>query len=161
MGGIDYATWQPLGLALTVLGLVISFVLWRRRGPASGLRAAAWSLLPLAAGLTGTLRLLWNVGASVTSWAANVVFNPLVWTGIALAGVSAALFAVSGAMRRRGRGVKSKRAAKAVTAEPGGRPATAPKTPAKGVSTGKAADPAGQDEDMADIEAILKRHGIS
>jgi hypothetical protein len=142
-----------------VLGLVISFILWRRRGLASGLRAAAWSLLPLVAGLTGTLRLLWNIGSSITSWAANLVFNPLVWTGIALAGVSAALFAVSGAMRRRGRGTRSKKGQKAVTAEPGSRPATTAGTPTKGLTKGSAAD--GQDDDMDDIEAILKKHGIS
>ncbi len=57
MDGLDDSTWQALGLVLTIAGLAVSAVLWSRRGPASGVRGAAWSLLPLAAGLTGVLKL--------------------------------------------------------------------------------------------------------
>lgn len=142
MGEIDNATWQALGLTLTVLGLVVSVLLWRRRGAASGLRAAAWSLLPLAAGLTGTLRLLWEVTDSVTSWAARLVFSPAVWLGIALAVVSVVLFVVSGILRRR---TPSRQAAPA--AAPAGR------KDAAAVTAG--------DDDMAEIEALLKKHGIA
>lgn len=141
MGEIDNATWQALGLTLTVLGLVVSVLLWRRRGAASGLRAAAWSLLPLAAGLTGTLRLLWEVADSVTSWAARLVFSPAVWLGIVLAVVSGVLFVVSGVLRRR-------------TAPRRAMPATADR--------GKGAPAVGGgDDDMAEIEALLKKHGIA
>src|SRR3954466_8186443 len=87
-----------------MLGLVVSFVLWRVRGPAAGLRGVAWSLLPAAAGLTGTLKLLWQIGDSVVSWAVRLVFSPVVWLGIILAGVSVVLFGVSAAMRNRGVG---------------------------------------------------------
>ncbi len=141
MGEIDNATWQALGLTLTVLGLVVSVLLWRRRGAASGLRAAAWSLLPLAAGLTGTLRLLWEVADSVTSWAARLVFSPAVWLGIVLAVVSVVLFVVSGILRRR---TPSRRAAPAAPAGGKGAPAVT-----------------GGDDDMAEIEALLKKHGIA
>ncbi len=140
MGEIDNATWQALGLTLTVLGLVASFLLWRRRGAASGLRAAAWSLLPLAAGLTGTLRLLWDVADSVATWATRLVFSPVVWLGIVLAGVSAVLFVVSGVLRRR---TPSRRAVSGAPAPARGRPAVS------------------GDDDMADIEALLKKHGIA
>ena len=99
--GIDAVTWQALGLLLTVVGLLVSAVVWARRGPAAGLRAVAWSLLPLAAGLTGTLRLLAEVAGAVTRWAARLVFSPLVWIGLAVALVAAVLFVVSGLMRRR------------------------------------------------------------
>src|SRR3954469_882507 len=60
VGDIDASTWQAIGITLTLVGLVISFVVWKRRGAAAGLRGVAWSLLPAAAGLTGTLRLLWQ-----------------------------------------------------------------------------------------------------
>jgi hypothetical protein len=137
VGEIDNATWQALGLTLTILGLVASFVLWRRRGAASGLRAAAWALLPLAAALTGTLRLGWEIADSVGRWATRVVFSPVVWLGIVLVGVSVVLFVVSGVLRRR--------------------------TPApRAVDSGKDRQPAvSGGDDMADIEALLKKHGIS
>jgi hypothetical protein len=156
---IDATTWQALGATLTVLGLLISVLLWRRRGPASGIRGVAWSLLPLAAGLTGTLRLLWQIGNNVVDWAVRLVFSPVVWAGVVLAGISIALFAVSAAMRARGLGA---------TARP--RPATAPgATPASSPASAqlpsrrsrKAAEPAVQDKDRDDIEAILRKHGIS
>jgi hypothetical protein len=141
VGEIDNATWQALGLTLTVLGLVVSVLLWRRRGAVSGLRAAAWSLLPLAAGLTGTLRLLWEIADSVASWAARLVFSPTVWLGIVLAGVSVVLFVVSGILRRR---TPSRRAVPGAPAPGKGTPAVT-----------------GGDDDMAEIEALLKKHGIA
>ena len=144
MGEIDNATWQALGLTLTVLGLAASVLLWRRRGAVSGLRAVAWSLLPLAAGLTGTLRLLWEIADSVVTWATRLVFSPVVWLGIVLAGVSAALFVVSGILRRR-------------------TPSSTPSRPAVSGSParGQGKPAVSGDDDMADIEALLKKHGIS
>ena len=158
MNGIDASTWQALGLVLTVLGLLISVVLWKRRGPASGLRGVAWSLLPLAAGLTGTLRLLWQIGDAIVSWALRLVFSPVVWIGIAVAGVSLMLFAVSAAMRARGVGATGRGGA--TDKEPGGaelpgRRSSAPAT------RSQRNEPAKQDDDMDDIEAILRKHGIS
>jgi hypothetical protein len=142
---IDATTWQALGLTLTVLGLLISILLWRRRGPATGVRGVAWSLLPLAAGLTGTLRLLWQIGDSIVNWAVRLVFSPVVWVGIAVAGVSLMLFAVSAAMRARGMGTAGRRPAKQLPEQ----------------SSRRKAEPAVQDKDMDDIESILRKHGIS
>ena len=36
---IDTTTWAVLGLTLTLIGLLASVLVWRRRGPAAGLRA--------------------------------------------------------------------------------------------------------------------------
>jgi hypothetical protein len=163
--GLDSATWQALGLVLTVAGLAVSAILWTRRGPASGLRGAAWSLLPLAAGLTGVLKLGWEITDSVVSWAARLVFSPVVWLGLVVAAVSMVLFVVSGWMRRRGTGssgtskkvapgrredaageLPPRRSTPAATATPSG--------PKKGSST------AGAGDDMDEIEEILRRHGI-
>lgn len=148
-GTLDSATWQALGLSLTIAGLGISALLWVRRGPAAGLRGAAWSLIPLAAGLTGTLRLAWDIADSVALWATRLVFSPVVWLGIAVAGVSAVLFGVSGVMRRRGVGTGGKKAAEA--SGPSGQARPLPRSGSK-----PAADP-----EMEDIEAILRKHGIS
>jgi hypothetical protein len=148
VGGIDATTWQALGLVLTLLGLGLSALVWRRRGTAPGLRAAAWSLLPAAAGFTGTLRLVWQIGNDVGDWAVRLIFSPVVWLGISLAVVAVVLFVVSGAMRSRGVGVRSSAPGRRSGAAVGDR-ASAP--PARG--------PAG-DDGMDDIEAILRKHGI-
>jgi hypothetical protein len=169
--GLDSATWQALGLVLTVAGLAMSALVWSRRGPASGLRAVAWSLLPLAAGLTGVLKLAWEIADSVVSWATRLVFSPVVWLGLVVAGVSLVLFVVSGMMRRRGAGgsrkpVASGKAAsgkgasgkgasdKGATAGALPRRRSAPEAKPPQAGGGKASD------DMDEIEEILRRHGI-
>lgn len=152
MGAIDTSTWQALGLLLTVVGLVISLLVWRRRGAAAGLRGVAWSLLPAAAGLTGTLKLVWEIGDDIASWAARLVFSPVVWAGIALAGVSLMLFALTAAMRARGVGRSSAR-----TSEGG----DARQLPQQRSASKASKEPAVQDKDMDDIEAILRKHGIT
>jgi hypothetical protein len=151
VGAYDEATWSAVGFALTAVGLVLSMMAWRRRGAASGLRGVAWSLLPLAAAMTGLLRVVWEVADSVSSWAASLVFSPSTWAGVVVAGVSATLFVVSGFLRRRtpkraGRKQAAADAGSGKAAVTGSRPAAA-KPPV--------------DEDMDDIEAILKKHGIS
>jgi hypothetical protein len=149
--GIDSSTWQALGLTLTVVGLLLSVLLWRRRGPASGLRGVAWALLPAAAGLTGTLRLVWDIGDSVVNWAVRLVFSPVVWLGIVLAGVSVVLFGVSAAMRSRGVGAGDAPRSAGTKAKKKELPEQRSK---------RKAEPALQDDDMDDIEAILRKHGI-
>jgi hypothetical protein len=161
VNGIDATTWQALGLTLTVLGLLISILLWRRRGPASGVRGVAWSLLPLAAGLTGTLRLLWQIGDSIVSWAMRLVFNPVVWIGIAVAGVSLMLFAVSAAMRARGVGTTPRARTRETPQQTGGQSGRQPGQQLPQKPSRRKAEPAVQDKDMDDIEAILRKHGIS
>lgn len=149
---MDAATWQAMGLTLTVVGLLLSLVVWRRKGAAAGMRGVAWSLLPAAAGLTGTLKLVWEIGGEIGSWATRLVFSPVVWAGIVLAGVSVVLFGVSGAMRTRGVGGKADtKADKQATATP------------KEVPANRSSAPARKDDDiegMDDIEAILRKHGI-
>jgi heme exporter protein D len=152
MGGfgvVDAVTWQALGLALTVVGLLASVVVWRRRGATSGLRAVAWSLLPLAAGLTGVLRLFWQIGVDIAAWAVRVVLSPIVWLGVVVAGVSLVLFVVTGVLRAKGVGRRSRR-------EPAARKPEVTSTGAPAATS-----PADEDDDLADVQAILKRHGIS
>jgi hypothetical protein len=178
----DKIAWLPLCGGLTGLGLVLSYLALRRRGIGSGLRGVAWSLLPLAAYLTGAIAMFWKMGIAIGNFATGFVFSPRVWSGIAVAGVSALLFIVSGPLRRRRvkRGQDKQAApaagpAGAVTASPrtaGGQLATRPaattpaaKTPATAPAAsgpaktrkGKNAD----DDDLADVADILRRHGIT
>jgi len=151
VGPINEPSWVALGLTVTLLGLAASFVLARRRGAAAGLRLAGWSLLPLAAALTGLLRVIGVVVDAVVVWAGRLVFSPVVWAGVVLAGVAVLMILAAGVLRaRQGPGkppapVRGKDKSKVEAKSPA-------KDPAK--------DPAA-DEDMDDIEAILRRHGIS
>lgn len=134
-----------LGAALTVAGLVISWVVWRRRGAASGLRAIAWSLLPLAAGLIGLMSILVRVVGDLVRFFANLVFNPIAWAGVAVASLAVVLWVSGTLLRRRGGGAE----AKAPTADRAAPPGVGAPAPA-----------AGKDDDLADIEALLRKHGI-
>ena len=96
---IDSTTWAALALTLTIIGGALSWVAWRRRGLAAGLRGLAWTLVPVAAWLTGTLKLAVNIINDVGDWATKLVFSPAVWIGIIVAGGSAALFVISGQLR--------------------------------------------------------------
>ena len=160
MGSFDSITWQALTVILTLAGLVGTVVFWRVRGPVAGLRMLAVTLLPAAAYLTGTLRLIWEIGDAFVSWALRLAFSPAVWLGVILAAASLSLFFLAGVLRRRGAGKASsgspKGAAKGTTAQALPRRTSQPPARSTG-TTGAGAD----DDDMADIEAILKRHGIS
>jgi hypothetical protein len=159
VGSIDATTWQAVGVTLTVVGVLLSLLMWRRRGPAAGLRGIAWSLLPAAAGLTGTLKLIWDIGDEVLQWATRLVFNPVVWAGITLFGCSLVLFAITAAMRSRGAGGAASSAETSGT----GTGARKPLPRDRSAKPAKPAKPAaGSDDGMDDdIEAILRKHGIS
>jgi MFS family permease len=142
---------------VTVAGLVASWFTGRRRGLAAGLRGAAWSLLPVAAYLTGVLGLLWRFGTAIARFATAFVFSPFVWTGIAVAGLAALLFVVSGALRRRrGKGGSG-----------GAIPAVPGQAPGKALEPGRSSQPGGKrraaaaaDEDFGEVADILRKHGI-
>jgi hypothetical protein len=191
MSTYDKIAWLPLCGGVTGLGLVLSYLAMRRRGLRSGLRGAAWSLLPMAAYLTGAIEMFWKMGAAIGDFAKGFVFSDRVWSGIALAGLSVVLLVTSGGVRRRkvaagarkqpvpagaqdagtpnsraldssllnsgalGSGALAKRPqAAAVPAE--NQPATGRRGAGKA-----AADPdPGADDDMKDIEDILRRRGI-
>jgi len=159
MSTYSQIAWFPLCGGLTAIGLVASWFAWRRRGVAAGLRGAAWSLLPLAAYLTGAIEMLWKMGTAVTTFAASFIFSPKVWSGVIVAGVSALLFAVSGGLRRRRAGRAS--SAKPV-AQPGAAGLPAP-VPGKAVKPAKAGNSKGigDDDEFGDVAQILRRHGIS
>ena len=170
---LDATTWAALVIVLTVVGLVLTTIAWRRRGPAAGLRALAWTLLPAAAWLTGTLRMFTEIASAIASWATRLVFSPTVWAGVAVAGVAALLFLVSAAMRSRGIGVR--RRGVPVTqkvVEQGDSPyrlseryenpgRTEKPSRRERKAAAKREEQGGEGaEGMDEIEAILKKHGI-
>jgi hypothetical protein len=99
--GYSSIAWLPLCAGLTVLGLVLSYLVGRRRGYLSMLRGAAWSLLPIAAYLTGSVEMFWKIGAAIGHYADGFVFSPVKWAGVAVAGVSALLFFATHGRERR------------------------------------------------------------
>ena len=160
-----------LGAALALVGFVIAFFLWRRKGAAHGLRALAWALVPLAAGLLGLMHSVIVFVSSLFTIVATMVFNPIVWAGTALAGLAVLLYFVSGFMKARGVGVKAG-AAKGSSGKSspgkGAREAEGSPAPsqvgggqsAQQGSGGSKAAGGGDDTDFGDIEDLLKRRGI-
>jgi hypothetical protein len=175
MSNYDKIAWLPLCAGLTGVGLVLSYLVMRRRGLGSGLRAAAISLLPLAAYLTGAVKMLWKMGTAIGDFAAGFVFSTRVWSGIAVTGLAVLLFVLSGPLRRRSvkrGGDRAVTPASGTAArKPGGtglatRP-TAAASPAGAASPaaapakarkGKNAD---DDDDFGEVADILRRHGIT
>jgi hypothetical protein len=174
MSTYDKIAWLPLCGGLTGLGLVLSYLAMRRRGIGSGLRGVAWSLLPMAAYLTGSIEMFWKMGVAVGDFAKGFVFSPKVWAGIALAGLAVVLFVVSGPLRRRrvekaqDKPAAGSGSAGSLAAAGGGQLATRPDraapaaakapVPAKGRKARPADD---DDDDLGDVADILRRHGIT
>ena len=144
---MDDAAWAALTLSLTVAGGIWTWFAFRNRGLASGTRALGFTLLPLAAYLTKTLQMFTGIASEIGDWASHLVFSPVVWMGVVLAGVSVMLIGVSG--RLRGREVGSSEVSD-----------KAKQLPAPGPG-GKGRPALAQDDDMAEIEALLRKRGIS
>jgi hypothetical protein len=143
---VDDASWAALTLSLTVAGGIWTWFAFRRRGLVSGTRALGFTLLPLAAYLTKTLQMFTGIAGEIGDWATSLVWNPMVWSGIVVGAVGIGLIMVSGALRTR-------QVAKADGTDPR-------ELPAK--RTSEAGQPAlAGDDDMAEIEAILRKRGIS
>lgn len=176
--------WLALALALTSLGLVLSYLTYRRRGLRPAVMGTAFSLLPIAAYLTGALEMLWKIGVAIGQFGSGFVFSPEKWAGIGVTGLAVALFLAAGGRARRKAAREARRAARAdrkdeAEGAPGrravGKAKTGPGTQimpterervpvdraaatasAKGSRKSAAAD----DDDMKDIEDILRKRGI-
>jgi hypothetical protein len=136
---MDNAAWGALALALTVLIGIGAWSRARTRGPRTLVRGAGFALLPIAAYLTHTLKLIGRIGTAIADWATGFVFSPVVWTGIIVAGVGGVL--IFGARWVPGQ-AKPTKAAKAGAA------------PKAVTATGSATE----DDELA---ALLRKHGIS
>jgi hypothetical protein len=143
---VDDAAWAALTLSLTVAGGIWTWFAFRNRGLGSGVRALGFTLLPLAAYLTKTLQMFTGIAGEISDWATHLVFNPIVWLGVVLAGVAVLLIVGSGPLRAREVGAKPAKDTK--------------KLPSAGPA-GKGRPALAEDDDMADIEALLRKRGIN
>ncbi|MGW1767776.1 hypothetical protein ACWCQL_27460 [Streptomyces sp. NPDC002073] len=144
--------------AVSAAGLGIAALTAYRKRFLAATRIAAYALVPLGLVMTG-----------LVEWVSGIVFNPTVWLGFGVLGVSWLLFMTTRAVERRGQGTRKERKAAAAAAA-AGPAAVAPgaSAPSLGAPTrpAAAAPRTGQDrpatpaDDFSDIEAILKKHGI-
>jgi hypothetical protein len=176
--------WLPLTLGLTALGILLSYFAYRRRGLRPAMMGAAWSLLPIAAYLTGATEMLWKVGAAIGQFGSGFVFSPMKWAGIGVTGLAIALFFAAGGRVRRRASREARRAARgdrkgeaegSSTPAALGKAKTSPGTqilpterqrvPAERATAATSAKgsrkPAlADDDDLKDIEDILRKRGI-
>jgi hypothetical protein len=149
-------------LALTAAGLVAAWGRWRRKSPRAGVRMLAWAVLPMAFYLTGLADLAERIGSAFTKFGAAFVFSPKTWLGVVIAGVALLLLLVSGGLPK----VPRRKGSKAVKQD-GPAPEAArgkssgPQALTTGTGRTRKQAAADSDDDMADIEAILRRRGIS
>ncbi|MFI5623159.1 hypothetical protein ACIA03_06805 [Nocardioides sp. NPDC051685] len=153
---MDQGAYLALAAALTVLGAIWTWVAFRRRGLGAGVKALGWTMLAPAAYLTGLLRAGGRIVDAIADWAARLVFSPTVWVGFGIAALAIVLIFVARVLPTKER--PSRAARKAAGAAPAGAagPASvaAPKT-----AKGPVIDD--DDDDMADVNDILKKYGIS
>jgi hypothetical protein len=178
--------WLPLCAALTALGLVITYAVGRKRGTRAMLRGVAWSLIPIALYLTGSIKMFWQIGDAIGNFASSFVFSPVKWAGIAVAGLIAVLFlATTGRERRKAaRARAASRAAEksgkqaagsgsapaglgaaggaagAAVAIPTARQPEPAKNRAPAAKGSRKGAPPPLDDDMKDIEDILRKRGL-
>jgi hypothetical protein len=159
---MDDVSYGALALALSLVAGTWTWFAYRRRGLGAGLMGAGLTLLPIAAYLTRTLRMFGEIGSAIGRWATSLVFSPVVWSGIVLAAIAVALFLAGRVVESRGAGRPAKprkvRGDEQLqlpgsTSAPGATPGTASGTPARRGSS--------VDDDLADIEALLKNRGIT
>ena len=149
---MDQGAYLALAAALTVLGAIWTWVALRRRGLGSGTKALGWTLLAPAAYLTGLLRAGGRIVDAIADWAARLVFSPTVWVGFGIAALAIVLIFLARLLPTKEK--PSRAARKEVGATPGPASVAAPKT-----AKGPVVDD--DDEDMADVNDILKKYGIS
>lgn len=148
-------------LALTAAGLIAAWGRWRRKSPRAGVRMLAWAVLPMAFYLTGLADLVERISSAFVKFGASFVFSPRTWLGVVIAGVALLLLLISGGLPK-----VSRKGSKAVKQD-GSAPEAAGKDKSSGpqaltTGTGRTRkQAAADDDDMADVEAILRRRGIS
>lgn len=152
---MDEATWAAFAATLTLLGLVWTWVSFRRRGAVGAMRALGFTMLPVAAFLTGTLEMFTEIAGSVTDWASGLVLSPATWAGIGLGGFGVVLIVLSGVLRDRQLG----RATDTAAVEGDSPPARRRPLPEASSTRSPRQEPV-VDDDMAEIEALLKKRGI-
>ena len=137
----------PLCVGLALLGVIATGIAWRRGNKGRVVQGVALALAPIALYFSGLLRLLWNGIVAVGTWASTLIFSPAIWFGMALLGLCLVLWIVGGFIARR-----SRPSTKAVSTQSSAAALPATKLAARNQPP--------VDEEMAEIEALLKSRGI-
>jgi hypothetical protein len=140
----------PLCVGLTLLGVIATGIAWRRGNKGRVIQGIGLALAPIALYFSGLLRLLWDAIVAFGSWASKIILSPAVWFGLSLLGLCVVLWVVGGLVARRSSTAKSKE----VNAQ-----SAANALPKKGAGKSRQTAPP-IDEEMAEIEALLKSRGI-
>ncbi len=146
---MDNVSWGALALSLSVVGGIYTWWALRHRGVVAAVRGAGLTLLPLAAWMTGLLQVFGDITDTLSNWLAHLVFSPKTWLGMIIGFVAIVLIGGANAIARRGKPDKPEKPAKTPTSK-------APKA----VGPTKTPDSLIDDE-MAEIQAILRKRGIS
>lgn len=154
MSTYDSIAWLPLCAGLTAAGLALTYIVARRRGWRAMARGAAWSLLPIAAYLTGSIEMFWKIGTAIGDFVSAFAFSPEKWAGIGVAGLAVATFMASGGRVRR-KAARERTAARAVERKKG-----AADAPGATVAIPETRKPDTATDDLKDVEEILRKHGI-
>lgn len=158
-----------LCIALSLLGVVMALVAWRRRsGYGRIAQGLAVTLASIGLYLSGLLSLLWDGVLAVVEWTRSVSPNTTIWTGVSLLGAALLVWVIGAFLNSRliGRATPDERAARRAERKAArrgeGQPAVRPG--GAGAQQQVAGRPSSQaapvDDDMAEIEAILKGRGI-
>ncbi|MFD4538135.1 hypothetical protein ACFWNL_38780 [Kitasatospora sp. NPDC058397] len=149
-----------ISFALTAGGVAVAGLRAYRRRFLSATRWFAVALVPAGLYLTGLFPVARTIGSEFADWATRLVFDPRVWTGIVLLGLSALLLVTTRWLGRRGAvdAAPDRPAAAGAAPERPAVAATPPKKPVTGKPAGgKRDDGLG---DFSDIEEILRKRGI-
>jgi hypothetical protein len=152
----DSTVLLPLCVGLSLLGVIATGIAWRRGNKGRVIQGIGLALAPIALYFSGLLRLLWNAAVAFGTWASEIIFSPAVWFGLSLLGLCLVLWVVGGIVARRSSAAKSKQ----VSAQSSAGALPANKGQAKKGAAKSAQSQPPIDEEMAEIEALLKSRGI-
>ena len=151
--------WWPWAGAMTVLLLVLTVVTWRKRGAGTGLKLLGVSFLPMAAILLGLQHTLRLVVTAVWDFIRQFVGITTAWIGLGMAALGVLLYLLGGAINARQ--LSRARANQPDAVADRTRPAVGPAGSAPPRAAGNQSKKADGDEDLSDVEEILRRRGIS